>query len=146
MNRIIVVISPERSGGKQWHGQVKESSVGRRVGHVGREVDGAGVQFGVGGDVSNGGEVVVHQARVVRLVGIGSVEPGLEDEGEEEGAGEGHVVDVEHVGPVGEDRVDVDVLDIWFVGDCILREEEFTDMLKLMRLYQGILSSVSHIP
>ena len=55
-------------------------------------------------------------------------------------------MDVEHVGPVGEDGVDVDVLDIWFVGDCILREEEFTDMLKLMRLYQGILSSASYIP
>ena len=55
-------------------------------------------------------------------------------------------MDVEHVGPVGQDRVDVDVLDIWFVGDCILREEEFTDMLKLMRLCQGIFSSVSHIP
>ena len=123
MNGVVVVICPEGSGGKEWHCQVEESSVRRGVGHVGREVDGAGVEFGVSGDVSNGGEIVVHQTGVVRLVSIGSVESRLEDEGEEEGPGESHVVDVEHVGPVGKDRVDVDIFDIWFVGDCVLGEE-----------------------
>ena len=84
MNGIIVVICPECSGGKQWHCQVKESSVRGRVGHVGGEVDCAGVQLWVSGDVRDGGEIVVHQTRVVRLVSIWPVEPGLEDEGEEE--------------------------------------------------------------
>ena len=131
MDGIIVVVSPECSGSKQWHRQVEESSVGGGVGHVGREVDGTGIQFGVGRDVSYGGEVIVHQAGVVRLVSIGPVEPGLEDEGEEERPGESHVVDVQHVRPVRQDGVDVDIFDIWFVGDRVLREEEFTDMLQI---------------
>ena len=131
MDWIIVVVRSEGSRSKQWHRQVEETSVGGRVGHVGREVDGAGIQFGVGGDVSYGGEVVVHQAGVVGLVSVGPVEPRLEDEGEEEGPGERHVVDVQHVRPVGQDGVDVDVFDIWFVGDRVLREEKFTDMLTM---------------
>ena len=40
-------------------------------------------------------------------------------------------MDVQHVRPVRQDRVDVDVFDIWLVGHCVLWEEEFTDMLEI---------------
>ena len=51
--------------------------------------------------------------------------PGLQDVGEEEGSAEGHVVQVEQRRPVGEHRVDVDLLDVRLVGDHVLRHLEF---------------------
>ena len=60
-----------------------------------------------------------------------SVEAGLEDEAEEEGPGEGHVVDVEHVGSVGQHRVDVDFLDVWLVRHGVIRHLEITHMFDM---------------
>ena len=40
-------------------------------------------------------------------------------------------MDVQHVRPVRQDRVDVDVFDVWLVGHRVFREEEFTDMLQI---------------
>ena len=127
---VIVVIRAVGPGGKQRHGQVEEASVGGGVGHVGREVHRARVQLGVGRHVRDGGEVVVHQAGVVGLVGVGPLEPGLEDEGEEEGPGERHVVYVEHVRPVGQHRVDVNLFDVGFVGHSVLGHVQLANMLQ----------------
>ena len=74
---------PVGPGREQRHGEIVEAPVGGRVGHVGGEVEAAGVDLGVGRDVGNGGEVEVHHARVVRHVRVGTVEAGLEDEREE---------------------------------------------------------------
>ena len=99
MNGVVVVVRPEGPGSERWHGQVEEAPVRGRVGHVGREVDGRGIDAGIGGDIRDGGEVVVHEAGVLGGVGGLTVEPRLQDEREEEGARESHVVDVKHVSP-----------------------------------------------
>ena len=75
---ILVPISPRP---EQGHGEVEEAPEGGRVGHVGAEVDGAGVHLGVGGNVGHRGEEEVHHARVVRVVDGRTVEPGIEKEG-----------------------------------------------------------------
>ena len=43
-------------------------------------------------------------------------------------------MDVQHVRPVGQDGVDVDIFDIWLVGHRVLREEELTDMLQIINV------------
>ena len=120
MHGVVVVVRPVRPGCEERHGLVEEALVRRRVRHVGAEVDGGGVDLGVGGDVGDGREEEVHLARVVRLVVGGAVEPGLQDVREEERSAEGHVVQVQQRRPVGEHRVDVDLLDVGLVGDHIL--------------------------
>ena len=75
---ILVPISPRS---EQGHCEVEEPPEGGRVGHVGAEVDGRGVDLRVGAHVGHGGEEVVHHARVVRVVDGRTVEPGIEKEG-----------------------------------------------------------------
>ncbi len=75
MDGVIVVIGSEGPGGKEWHGLVEEASVGRRVGHVGTEIDGGSVDLWVGGHVGDGGEEVVHHAGVVSVIDDRLVEP-----------------------------------------------------------------------
>lgn len=85
VNGVVVVVGPERPRREEGHGLVKEASVGRCIGHVGAEVDGGRVDLRVGGHVGDGGQEVVHHARVVRVVDCWTVEPRLQDVGEEEG-------------------------------------------------------------
>ena len=74
MDGVVIIVSPEGSGCKEWHGLVEEASVRRGVRHVGAEVDCRGVDLGIGGHVRNGGEEEVHHAGVVCVVDDRSVE------------------------------------------------------------------------
>ena len=69
---ILVPISPRP---EQRHGEVEEAPEGGRVGHVGAEVDGRGVDLRVGAHVGHGREEIVHHARVVGVVDGRAVEP-----------------------------------------------------------------------
>ncbi len=69
------VCVPVRPWSEQWHRKVKEASVGWCVRHVRTEVDGRGVDLGVGRDVGDSGEKVVHHTRIVRVVYRRTVEP-----------------------------------------------------------------------
>ena len=129
VNGIIEVVSPKSARSIERHGQVEEASIGRRVGHVGREIYGRSVDFGIGRDVGHSGQKVVHHAGVISVVDGWSVEAGLQDVGVEKGSAQGHVMQVQQGRSVGKDGIDVDLLDVGQVGDGVLAHFEVAHML-----------------
>jgi len=55
MYRIIEIIRSEGARPESGIGFIKETSIRRRIGHVGREVDGRSIDVRIGGDICNCG-------------------------------------------------------------------------------------------
>jgi len=83
MDWVVEVVRSIGAGGKSRHGLVEETPVGRRVGGIGGKVDGAGVDHGVGCNISHRGQEVVHHARVIGVIESRSNKPRLQGVAEE---------------------------------------------------------------
>lgn len=95
MNWVVKVVQAEGPRGEQGECLVEEAAVRRGVGAVRREVDGRCVDVGIRADVGDGGQEVVHHARVIGVVNGRPNEATLQDVAPEEGAGQGHVVQMQ---------------------------------------------------
>lgn len=128
MDWVVEVVSSICARSKSRHGLVEETPVGRGVGGIGGEVDGASVDHRVGRDISNRGQKVVHHARVVGVVESRSNKPRLQGVAEEKRPGQSDVVQEEQCCSVGEDRVDVDIFDVRQVGNTVFGQVQVTQL------------------
>lgn len=145
MYRIIEVIRSEGSRRESRKGFIEEASVGRGIGRVGRKVDGRGVDVRIRGDIRHCGQEVVHHSRIVSVVDRWSDEARLEDVAPEEASAEGHVVKVQQGGAIREHRIDVDILDVWQMRHCVLRQIQVAEMLNLTVVIVHLIHSQANL-
>jgi hypothetical protein len=145
MDGVVEVIGSESPWCESGHGFIEESSIRGGEGHVGGKVYGGCVDVGIGRDIGYGGEEIVHHARVVGVVDGRLVVPRLEYIAPVEAPCQGHVVQVHQNRPVGENRIDVDLLDVRQVGHAVHRQVEIVQVLYLAIIHVHLLHLVAYL-
>jgi len=124
VNGIIEIVQPEGSWSESREGFVEEATIRRGIRTVRREVDGRGVDVGIGRHVGHGGQEVVHHAGIIGVVNGGTNESRLEYVAPEEAPTQGHILEMQQGCAIGEDGIHVDLLDVRLVGHRIHGHEQ----------------------
>lgn len=153
MYRVVEIVRPKGTWCESRQSLVEEASIGRRVGHIGRKIDGRGVDVKIGRDIGHRGQKIVHHARIVGIVGRGSDKARLQDIAPEEGSADSHIVEVQQGSTIREHRIYIDVLDVRQVRQRVVLQIQISEMLyhaillsDLVHSHADVVEGVAELP
>lgn len=112
MYRVIEVVRSEGARCESRISFIEETSIGWRIGHVGRKVDGRGVDVRIGGDIRHRRQEVVHHAWIVSVVDRWPDKSRLQNVTPEEAPAKRHIMKVQQGRAIRKHGIDIDIFDV----------------------------------